>query len=683
LYHVPIATYKRIIRGESPIIYMKITTHLGDRVYAKKVITASAIAGSLGCLARVLSFGSFDRTLNPKTSDLLAAYNRKQQQHISVTLDNADSYFSILLGKEPFLSRPIAIYVGFEDEAAVNHITIFKGVISLVSVLSILSIEADEKSSASPTGMTLDDTFYLPRSSRYTNPLNTADLLPVVYGDLSDGAEGVWVCPCIDTVNHVYCYACHPIFTAQTPAIYSAGVLVDPADYTFNSSDYFEPPVPPPAIHLSTDNIATITFTASQGTNVITARGKGKVFQPITLAGEILIDNIIDIVEDFLTTENDFTPTLFEATKKALASEIFDKWSYVAAGVIHQDGTLWDIITSMMASFLGSAYLDGSGNLCLEIDDGTIDQLSAGVGPTLPKQETNLVSANLRIADVVNQCPCNYGYSYLYGQFRHSTDDSTHADGISQGVYGVREPGTPYQFYWCRNVTVVKKIQDVIVGKFNSPLYEIEVEDSTLKRMYIDVGDVITYSADHLYDQAGNPLTDTIWRVISVKPDFSTGKILFRCLQIFFRAANPPVIPTPWNGIIALTVPGVPTIAIPVLSKIEETPVAADTIALTVPPVPGVAVTVAVYNLADTDGVCTISHAAPAIVSIVGHGLSDDQEILFQTNGTLPTPLVAGTHYFVAAIGANTFNLSLTAPGSNIDTTTDGSGTHKVLGKVP
>jgi hypothetical protein len=613
--------------------------------------------------------------LNPKTADFLAAYTRKQQQHISVTLDNADKYFSIMLGKEPFLSRPISIYIGFEDEAVANHICIFKGVISDVSPLSILTISADEKSSESPTGITLDSTFYLPRASRYTNPLNTADLLPVVYGDLTDGVEGIWVLPCIDTVNFVYCFASHPVLTGQTPTIYSAGALVDPGDYTFNSSDYFEPPVPPPAIHLSTDNIATITFTTDQGANVVTARGKGKVFQPITLAGEILITNIVDMVNDFLTNENDFISTLFEASKKGLASQTFDKWGYKAAGVIHQDGKLWDIITSMMSSFLGSAYLDGAGNLCLEIDDGTITQFSAGVGPTLPKQETDLRAANLRMQNIVNQCPMNYGYSYLYGQFRHSTDAVADADGISQGIYGVRKPNTPHQSYWCRDLTTVKLIQAAIVGKFNSPLYEIEVEDSTLKRMHIDVGDVVTYSAETLFDDIGDPLIDTIWRVISVRPNFAAGKIVFRCLQIFYRAANAPVIPIPWDGILALTVPAVPTVA-STTGYIEETPVAPDDpIALTVPAVPTVAVTAVAYNLL---GECTISHANPAIVGFVAHGLANTDPVLFKTTGTLPASLIVGTTYYVRNKNADDFQLSATPAGDIIATTSDGSGVHSL-----
>jgi hypothetical protein len=124
------------------------------------------------------------------------------------------------------------------------------------------------------------------------------------------------------------------------------------------------------------------------------------------------------------------------------------------------------------------------------------------------------------------------------------------------------------------------------------------------------------------------------------------------------------------------------------VSKIEEAPVAADPVsndelALTVPDViPSLVVTTVVYILADADGICTISNGSPCIVSIGSHGLADDQEILFQTSETLPAPLVAGTHYFVAAIDAGTFNISATAPGANINTTNAGSGTHKVLGKV-
>ena len=47
MHRIPIATHNRIVRGEVPILYMVIETHLGNRVYAEKSITAAAIAAAM------------------------------------------------------------------------------------------------------------------------------------------------------------------------------------------------------------------------------------------------------------------------------------------------------------------------------------------------------------------------------------------------------------------------------------------------------------------------------------------------------------------------------------------------------------------------------------------------------------------------------------------------------------
>ena len=108
----------------------------------------TAGAASLGVLeksGRVLDFGSFERTISPRKDNLLASYEAKQRQHMTVTLDNADRYFARLIAKEPFLGRPIWAYVGFEDEPQVNHQRRFSGVIGEISVLPRITIEADER----------------------------------------------------------------------------------------------------------------------------------------------------------------------------------------------------------------------------------------------------------------------------------------------------------------------------------------------------------------------------------------------------------------------------------------------------------------------------------------------------------------------------------------------------------
>ncbi len=136
----------------------------------------------------------------------------------------------------------------------------------------------------------------------------------------------------------------------------------------------------------------------------------------------------------------------------------------------------------------------------------------------------------------------------------------------------------------------------------------------------------------------------------------------------------------PWDGIHHLTISIMPIVSVST-DKIEESPVAPSAIALSVL-MPSVSATTAAYALAGADGVCTISNGEPALVTINTHGLSDDQEVIFHTTGTLPAPLTVNTVYYVMYLDANTFNLSLTIGGSSIDTTTDGSGTHTVLGKV-
>jgi hypothetical protein len=155
------------MRGEVPISYVVIQTHLGYRAYAEKelkgvfdllgyaadgsyladgsVLAGSTSSGIIDKPGRVLGFGSFERTLQPQKDDVLAAYLGKQIQHISLEMDNSDRYFAQLIAKEPFIGRPIKYYVGFEDDSQSEHLSIFSGIISEMSVLPTLMIEADER----------------------------------------------------------------------------------------------------------------------------------------------------------------------------------------------------------------------------------------------------------------------------------------------------------------------------------------------------------------------------------------------------------------------------------------------------------------------------------------------------------------------------------------------------------
>lgn len=80
----------------------------------------------------------------------------------------------------------------------------------------------------------------------------------------------------------------------------------------------------------------------------------------------------------------------------------------------------------------------------------------------------------------------------------------------------------------------------------------------------------------------------------------------------------------------------------------------------------------------------TMTIASPAVVTWNGHGLRTNMPIRLFTTGALPTGITAGTHggagvgteYFVKVIDSNTFNISTTPGGANVNTSGTQSGVH-------
>lgn len=75
---------------------------------------------------------------------------------------------------------------------------------------------------------------------------------------------------------------------------------------------------------------------------------------------------------------------------------------------------------------------------------------------------------------------------------------------------------------------------------------------------------------------------------------------------------------------------------------------------------------------------CTITIAAPGVVTLYNHGLSWKDQVLFATTGALPTGISADTYYYVIPIDLDTFSVSATSTGTAITTTGTQSGTHSV-----
>lgn len=155
------------MRGEIPISYILIQTHMGYRAYGEKELTevfasvsylydgtylfdgtityGGDSAGVLEKQGRAISFGSFERNLQSLKEDILASYQSKTLQNMSIELDNSDRYFSKLIATEPFIGRPILYYVGFETDPQIEHLKIFSGIITEMTVMPTLTIEANEE----------------------------------------------------------------------------------------------------------------------------------------------------------------------------------------------------------------------------------------------------------------------------------------------------------------------------------------------------------------------------------------------------------------------------------------------------------------------------------------------------------------------------------------------------------
>ena len=167
MYRTSINFHKRLMRGEIPVPYIIIATHMGYRAYAEKELTkvfdllgyiadgtyladSSITAGSISAgiiekSARVVSFGSFERNLQSLKDDVLGSYQSKTLQFLSVDLDNSDAYFAKLMAKEPFIGRMLSYYLGFEEDPQSEHLELFSGIITEMNVMGIATVEANEE----------------------------------------------------------------------------------------------------------------------------------------------------------------------------------------------------------------------------------------------------------------------------------------------------------------------------------------------------------------------------------------------------------------------------------------------------------------------------------------------------------------------------------------------------------
>lgn len=75
-------------------------------------------------------------------------------------------------------------------------------------------------------------------------------------------------------------------------------------------------------------------------------------------------------------------------------------------------------------------------------------------------------------------------------------------------------------------------------------------------------------------------------------------------------------------------------------------------------------------------GTFTVTIASPGVVTFNSHGFENNDVVILQTTGALPTGLSVNTRYFVRNKTSNTFELSASSGGASINTSGSQSGTH-------
>jgi hypothetical protein len=361
--------------------------------------------------------------------------------------------------------------------------------------------------------LNLKDIFLLPRANVYTNPKNTGDKLPLPYGDLTDGTDGIWELPCIDTVNHVYAYAGFDVLSIGEGNSVTTCVDGVQTASTFNNSNDYE----------SQGLIATCTFAASQGNKKVTARGKGRD------SSGTLIENVIDQVVDFIDNVcSEDSSTELDATTKALAKSIFTTQGYKAAGVITDDISYWSLFQRMLSSFYGRVYEKADNTLAFIIDDGTIYQYAQV--DRLEKGAIYAIQVERDTDDIINRCPIRYAYNYVAKKYRKEVLATTYENTASQTTYGVQTPKKGfYELAWCRDQTTAQAIQELYIDDYAQPKWKFNLTDHTYRLIQGDMHDILCLSIPWLYGDDGQPYINQFFKILRNTISFNKNQITFRC----------------------------------------------------------------------------------------------------------------------------------------------------------
>jgi len=138
-------------QGEAEIVICRIINSAGERIFStmappENIVTppnAEIFDGTylfdgtitfgedqnaiLDFGGRVLSWGELRETLTPDEDDLILSQQEQEISTFKVVLNNADKYFSKLMGQENMINADVSVSVGYRDISKDDFLELFAG----------------------------------------------------------------------------------------------------------------------------------------------------------------------------------------------------------------------------------------------------------------------------------------------------------------------------------------------------------------------------------------------------------------------------------------------------------------------------------------------------------------------------------------------------------------------------
>ena len=378
----------------------------------------------------------------------------------------------------------------------------------------------------------LQEVLILPRSGRYSDPRRSGEILPIVYGDCTEGGDGgVWTCPCLDKTNHVYAVAAHPVLSeaqGNTVRVFdSDNQEISFSGYVFNPDHDFE----------SQGRIATLTFSSDQSTaEPLSIRVKGKA------EDGALIENPIEVVIDYLRSWVGVGEDEIDQTWATRLKTYLEGLGLSLAGVISTDARP-DLTLSAMLRLMASWWRAGSGRLVFRPHLGAGGVLESDVVAHLNGRQLDFDSLKVVYDEdqICTRAAVYYAYNSATLTYEEFDGGGPKAAKDKEARYGKAYQGE-FELPWVRSPAAVETLQELIGGHYGSAPALLQAEFKGHNQIHLEQGDVVGVSVDWLLDGELNPLKNQLFRLISLDCTLepgTPGRLEAVDLGIFLTQAYP------------------------------------------------------------------------------------------------------------------------------------------------